>query len=89
MFQNIVIGTPLCEPHLLFAKNKDDWKENEEPITLFTEDRFLPRILVAAGVAKSASEVRKNRPELVKELNEVDLIRLKWGKKILWIAVGN
>jgi hypothetical protein len=88
MFQNVVIGMPLCEPHLLFASDKEDWEKNEKPITLFTEDRFLPRVLVAAGIAKSANEVRKNRPELVKELTEVNFIKLKWGKKFLWIAVG-
>ena len=60
----------------------------EKSNILFTEERYLPRILVAAGIAKSTNEVRKNRPELVKELNEIDFIQLKWGKKFLWIAVG-
>ena len=88
MFQNVVIGKPLCKPETLFAYDEQDWVENEEKETLFTEDRFLPRILVAAGLVKSASEVRRNRPELVQELNEIDFIRIKWGKKFLWIAVG-
>ena len=88
MVQNVVIGSLLCEPWHLFANDEKDWEENEKPNTLFTEERYLPRILVAAGIAKSANEVRKNRPELVKELNEVDFIKLKWGKKFLWIAVG-
>ncbi len=88
MFQNIIIGKPLCKPYLLFAYDEQDWEENEKSQTLFTEERYLPRILVAAGIAKSTNEVRKNRPELVKELSEIDFIRLKWGKKFLWIAVG-
>lgn len=88
MFQNVVIGKPLCKPETLFAYDEQDWLDNEEKETLFTEDRFLPRILVAAGLVKSASEVRRNRPELVKELNEIDFIRIKWGKKFLWIAIG-
>lgn len=88
MIQNVVIGKPLCEPELMFAFNQADWEENEKSQTLFTEERYLPRILVAAGIAKSANEVRKNRPELVKELTEVDFIKIKWGKKFLWIMVG-
>lgn len=88
MFQNVIIGKLKCEPHLLFALDEKDWEENEKKNTLITEERFLPRILVEAGIAKSANEVRKNKPELVKELAEVDFFRLKWGKKFLWIAVG-
>ena len=88
MIQNVVIGKPLCEPHLLFASNEADWLSNEKEITLFTDERFLPRILVSAGIAKSVSDVRRNRPELVRELHEVDFIMVKWGKKFLWIAVG-
>jgi hypothetical protein len=88
MVQNVVIGRPLVNSAQLFANSVKDWDENEKEITLFTEERFLPRILVAAGIAKSTTEVRKNRPELVKELADVDFIRIKWGKKFLWIAVG-
>jgi hypothetical protein len=88
MIQNVVIGKPLCEPHLLFASDEADWRSNEEKQTLFTDERFLPRVLVSAGVAKSVSDVRRNRPALVRELREVDFIMVKWGKKFLWIAVG-
>ena len=88
MIQNVVIGKPLCEPHLLFASDEADWRSNERENTLFTDERFLPRILVSAGIAKSVSDVRRNRPELVRELHEVDFIMVKWGKKFLWIAVG-
>ena len=88
MAQNVVVGKLLCEPHMLFALDEADWENNEKAETLFTEERFLPRILVEAGIAKSSTEVRKNRPELFKELNNVDFIKIKWGKKFLWIAVG-
>ena len=72
MFQNVIIGNLLCEPHLLFAYDEQDWENNEKQNTLITNERFLPRLLFEAGIAKSANEVRKNRPELVKELAEVD-----------------
>ena len=88
MVQNVVIGKPLIPPSLLFANDEKDWEENEKDITLFTEERFLPRILVASGLVKSTNEVRRNRPELIKELTEVDFLKIKWGKKFLWIAVG-
>ena len=38
--------------------------------------------------AKSNSEVRKNKPELVKTLDDLDCIDVKWGKKRLYIIVG-
>ena len=88
MIQNIVVGTPFVHPSQLFARDLKDWDINEKANTLFTDERFLPRILVTAGIAKSTSEVRKNRPELVKVRTDVDFFRGKWGKKFLWIAVG-
>lgn len=88
MIQNVVIGKPIIHPSKLFAASLKDWEENEKKVTLFTEERFLPRILAMAGIAKSANEVRKNRPDLVKELTNIDFIKIKWGKKFLWIAVG-
>lgn len=88
MVQNIVIGSPLCSPSLLLAKDIEDWETNEKSNTLFTNERFLPRLLVSAGIAPSVNEVRRNRPELVKSLDHVDFIKIKWGKKFLWIVVG-
>lgn len=88
MIQNIVIGELLCSPALLFAYNDVDWEKNEKPITLFTEERFLPRLLVEAGIVKSVNEVRRNKPELVVTLDKVDYLEIKWGKKRLYIGVG-
>jgi len=76
---NIVIGKPIVELTELYL---------DEKIDLFTEERFLPRILVEMRVFKSVSEVRKNRPDLVKELNKLDFMHIKVGKKHLWITVG-
>ena len=69
MIQNVVIGEPVCEPWQMFAYDENDWEENEKKNTLFTEERFLPRILVECGVAKSVNEVRKNKPDLVKNVD--------------------
>lgn len=88
MFQNIVIGKPICEPWMIFANDISDWEQNEKKNTLFTEERFLPKILVENGVVKSINEVRKNKPELVITLDKVDFIEVKWGKKRLFIQVG-
>ena len=88
MFQNVVIGKLLCDEKDLFAYNEDDWIENESKLTLYTDERFLPRILVQAGIVKSVSEVKRNKPEFMRELQPYDFIEIKWGKKRLYIGVG-
>lgn len=89
MFQNVIVGTPLPgTPAELFGSNTIDWVINEHNQTLFTEERFLPRIMVEAGIVKSTSEVRRNRPDLWKSLDKLDFFQVKWGKKFLWILVG-
>lgn len=50
MIQNIVIGKLLVEPESLFALDKEDWENVEKPITMFTEERFLPKLMVKTGV---------------------------------------
>ena len=88
MFQNVVIGKPIVDIESLLAVDKNDWEENEKKNTLFTETRFLPAIMKEAGIVQSTSEVRRNKPELMINLNELDCINLKWGKKYLYIVVG-
>ena len=88
MFQNVVIGTPIVEPSSLLAFDEQDWEENEKKNTLFTETRFLPAVMKEAGIVRSTSEVRRNRPELCITLDKLDCIELKWGKKFLFIVVG-
>lgn len=87
IFHNVVVGKPLVDPKELLSRDDEDWKMEKE-VTLFTEERFLPRILVEAGITTSVSEVRRNKPELVINLNEVGCRTVKWGKKILFIVVG-
>ena len=88
MFENIVIGTPLVDPSTLFSSTLEDWVNIEKPKTLFTEERNLPRIMKEAGVVSSLSEVRRNQPKLCIDLIEPDFLRIKWGKKFLFILVG-
>lgn len=88
--ENIVIGNPNCNISELLAIDNVDWENNEKKQTLFTTERFLPKILVELGFYPSVSEIRRNKPELCVTLNKVDFIdKLKVKKKqFVWIIVG-
>lgn len=85
---NVVIGKIACSEVDLFAFNEEDWETIEKEQTHWTETNFLPKLLVEIGFAPSINEVRRNKPEFVKTLEPYDFIQVKWGKKIVWIAVG-
>ena len=88
--ENIVIGKPIVEPSTMFSLDEDDWNRTEKEKTYYTDERFLPRILVDIGIYPSISEIRRNKPELMAELNQLDFLdNLKVSKKRrLWILVG-
>ena len=88
--ENIVIGNLICNPADLFAENDSDWENNEKAKTLFTSEKFLPKILVELGIYPSISEIRRNRADLMITLDKIDFIdKLKVKKKqFIWIAVG-
>lgn len=88
--ENVVIGKPVVDLQQLFAADEDDWDRTEKEKTYFTEERFLPRILVDIGIYPSISEIRRNKPQLVVTLDHLDFIdEVKVSKKRkLWIAVG-
>lgn len=88
MFQNIIIGTPLVGISHLIAYDFEDWVKNERSQTYFTDERFLPVVLKEAGIVPSTSEVRRNRPELMITLDKPDCFWVKWGKKRVYIVVG-
>lgn len=88
MFHNVVIGKPLVEPSILLANDLTDWEETEKKNTLFTDTRYLPAVMKEAGIVNSTGEVRRNRPDLCITLDKVDCINIKWGKKRLYIIVG-
>ena len=87
--ENIVIGTPLVSAKELLSANDSDWVNVEFEKTLFTNERYLPNILVQLGIYPSISEIRRNKPELMIRLDKIDFINIKPKKKHpLWIIVG-
>lgn len=95
--ENIVIGNPIVEPFTMFATDEKDWNNIEKEKTYYTNERFLPRILVNIGIYPSVSEIRRNKPELMMTLNKLDFIdgggKYSQGirvskKRKLWILVG-
>lgn len=54
--ENIAIGQPLIELAKMFGANEIDQKNNEKDITFFTNERFLPRILVELGIYPSSKK---------------------------------
>lgn len=86
--ENVIIGNLHIEPYHLFALSEDDWNRNEKDKTLFTDEKFIPRIMVQADIVNSVSEVRRNRPDLIREVGINSFEIIKWGKKFLFIACG-
>ena len=85
--KDIVIGKPICEPWYMFCNEQNEWNDIKDNV-LFTEERYLPKLMVDCGLVKSISEVRRNRPELIKTLDKPDFIEVKWGKSRLYIQIG-
>lgn len=88
MKQNIVVGHPIVEPWTMFELSKEEFEKNKDRDVLFTSSRFLPEIMVEAGIVKSKGEVRRNQPALVRTLEPLDFAEIKWGKNRLFILVG-
>ncbi|WP_444492167.1 hypothetical protein [[Ruminococcus] torques] len=88
--ENVVIGKPISAPEFMLAANNKDWLCNESEKTYYTEERFLPKILIDLGIYPSISEIRRNKPDLMINLDKVDFIDgLKVKKKRwIWILVG-
>lgn len=81
MVQNIIIGKPLVSLEMLGI----DIKQEE---TVFDTERFLPRLLVKYGFSKSISEIKRNRKDLIRNLDNTDMEMIKLGKKKVWIVIG-
>lgn len=76
----VVIGKPLVSLETLGF--------TEDEVTLYTNERFLPKILVQLGWFSSISDVRRNRNDLVVNCDKPDFQKIKIGKKVLWLIVG-
>lgn len=86
--ENIVIGKPIVSEASMFALNEEDWEQVEKEKTYWTEERNLAVILKELGIVKSVSEVRRNKPQLYVKLNKLDYMEIKWGKRKLFVLVG-
>lgn len=86
--ENVVVGKPLIQPSEIFALNSDDWMVNEKEKTVWTEERSLPVIMKELGIVSSISEVKRNKPQLCIQLDKLDYVEIKWGKRRLFILVG-
>lgn len=88
--ENIVIWKPIVEPKDIFVSDQEDWDKNEKEKIYFTDERYLPRILVELGLYPSVSQIRKNKPDLMITFDKLDFVyKIKVKKKHwLWILVG-
>lgn len=86
--ENIVIGKPIASEASMFALNEEDWEQVEKEKTYWTEERNLAVILKELGIVKSVSEVRRNKPQLYVKLDKLDYMEIKWGKRKLFVLVG-
>ena len=86
--ENIVIGKPIASEGSMFALNEEDWEQVEKEKTYWTEQRNLAVILKELGIVKSVSEVRRNKPQLYVKLDKLDYMEIKWGKRKLFVLVG-
>lgn len=88
MVKDIIIGTPIVDPWYIFCEEENEWDSIKDNVYC-TQERFLPKIMVNLGIVKSISEVRRNQPHLMKNLDKLDYLEIKWGKNYLFILVGN
>lgn len=82
-YLNVQVGYPIVPLSDLIPKE-------EFPDSFSTMSRYLPKIMVEAGIVSSTSEVRRNQPELCKTYPDdmTTCEEIKWGKKRLYVIVG-
>lgn len=86
-FVDVVIGKPIVHPWYIFCNEECEWDKIKSDI-YYTEERFLPKIMVDLGIVKSVSEIKRNKPQLMCNLDKLDYLEVKWGKNKLFVLVG-
>lgn len=86
---NVVIGEPLIDPKTIFAADDKEWEQVKDNVH-YTNELYLPQIMLDLGIVKSKSEVHRNKPQLAKTYDEdsYDYEEIKWGKSRLFILKG-
>lgn len=59
--ENVVMGTLIVDPKDMFASDEDDWTRMEDEKIYYTEERFLPKILVELGIYQSVRSGATNQ----------------------------
>jgi len=78
---NIVVGEPLVSLKSLGITDKE--------LTVYEDQEvFIPRILKKYGFFKSTGEIKRNKPELWRELKFPDFLQLSFGHKRVCIITG-
>lgn len=87
MIENIIIGSPLVSEYILLGDELNpnyNWRD----VTVYDNERYLPKLLVNHGIMTSIREVKRNRKDLDYNLDKPDFLELKIGKKKVWIVIG-
>lgn len=85
--ENIVLKDSQADPFDLLSDGTiADWKSELEKTWYGCEEVFLPNILVTLNVFQSKSQIRKNRPDLWREIEAGKYEEIKVGKKKLFIV---
>ena len=88
--ENIVIGIPLVPCGVLISDGSTPDMLEEMERTYFTNNHNIAQILKELGVVPSISEVRRNQPMLISNLDKdyMDCFWVKWGKRKFYVIKG-
>lgn len=81
---NIWMPTKVIQPKFDIDTARDIVKNNSRVIgvnvVLHTSEKWLPLILSQAGFFPSNGEVKRNRPDLWREVSHGEVVSLKWAE---------
>lgn len=85
--ENIIIGKPIVNLETLIGIENNklyNWQE----VTVYEDERYLPKLLVKYGFTSSIREVKRNRKDLDVMLDKLDFMEIKLGKKKICLVIG-